>query len=161
MNNNGIISFLKEVSQFTPVAFPISKDRRVVAAFWADVDNRRAGDVYYRESTEQPILERASRDIAQYFPEFPGFSAQWVFIATWYRVTFFGGSSFSPVSSRDRAAVNLGVGVCFSVCLFICLFVFLKRSILLELRCLPRQWHSCRMWHRAVSRTKLTPAAPS
>lgn len=99
VNNNGIISFLKEVSQFTPVAFPISKDRRVVAAFWADVDNRRAGDVYYRESTEQPILERASRDIAQYFPEFPGFSAQWVFIATWYRVTFFGGSSFSPVSS--------------------------------------------------------------
>lgn len=109
MNNNGIISFLKEVSQFTPVAFPISKDRRVVAAFWADVDNRRAGDVYYRESTEQPILERASRDIVQYFPEFPGFSAQWVFIATWYRVTFFGGSSFSPVSSRGKAAVSLGV----------------------------------------------------
>lgn len=97
VNNNGIISFLKEVSQFTPVAFPISKDRRVVAAFWADVDNRRAGDVYYRESRDQAILERATRDIAQYFPEFPDFSAQWVFIATWYRVTFFGGSSFSPV----------------------------------------------------------------
>lgn len=110
VNNNGIISFLKEVSQFTPVAFPISKDRRVVAAFWADVDNRRAGDVYYRESTEQPILERASRDIMQYFPEFPGFSAQWVFIATWYRVTFFGGSSFSPVSSWGKAAISLGVG---------------------------------------------------
>lgn len=99
VNNNGIISFLKEVSQFTPVAFPISKDRRVVAAFWADVDNRRAGDVYYRESRDQAILERATRDIAQYFPEFPDFSAQWVFIATWYRVTFFGGSSFSPVSA--------------------------------------------------------------
>lgn len=98
MNNNGIISFLKEVSQFTPVAFPISKDRRVVAAFWADVDNRRAGDVYYRESQDRAILERATKDIAQYFPEFPDFSAQWVFIATWYRVTFFGGSSFSPVS---------------------------------------------------------------
>lgn len=110
VNNNGIISFLKEVSQFTPVAFPISKDRRVVAAFWADVDNRRAGDVYYRESTEQPILERASRDIMQYFPEFPGFSAQWVFIATWYRVTFFGGSSFSPVSSCHKAAISSGAG---------------------------------------------------
>lgn len=98
VNNNGIISFLKEVSQFTPVAFPISKDRRVVAAFWADVDNRRAGDVYYRESKDQALLERATKDIGQYFPEFPEFSAQWVFIATWYRVTFFGGSSFSPVS---------------------------------------------------------------
>uniref|UniRef100_A0A674J6I1 Sushi, nidogen and EGF like domains 1 n=1 Tax=Terrapene triunguis TaxID=2587831 RepID=A0A674J6I1_9SAUR len=99
VNNNGIISFLKEVSQFTPVAFPISKDRRVVAAFWADVDNRRAGEVYYRESKDQTILERATKDIGQYFPEFLEFSAVWVFVATWHRVTFFGGSSFSPVNT--------------------------------------------------------------
>ncbi|XP_010223502.1 PREDICTED: sushi, nidogen and EGF-like domain-containing protein 1 [Tinamus guttatus] len=108
VNNNGIISFLKEVSQFTPVAFPISKDRRVVAAFWADVDNRRAGDVYYRESKDRAILERATRDIAQYFPEFPDFSAQWVFIATWYRVTFFGGSSFSPVNTFQIVLITDG-----------------------------------------------------
>ncbi|KFV75593.1 Sushi, nidogen and EGF-like domain-containing protein 1, partial [Struthio camelus australis] len=108
VNNNGIISFLKEVSQFTPVAFPISKDRRVVAAFWADVDNRRAGDVYYRESKDQAILERATKDIAQYFPEFPEFVAQWVFIATWYRVTFFGGSSFSPVNTFQIVLITDG-----------------------------------------------------
>ncbi|XP_025009279.2 sushi, nidogen and EGF-like domain-containing protein 1 isoform X4 [Gallus gallus] len=108
VNNNGIISFLKEVSQFTPVAFPISKDRRVVAAFWADVDNRRAGDVYYRESQDRAILERATRDIARYFPEFPDFSAQWVFIATWYRVTFFGGSSFSPVNTFQIVLITDG-----------------------------------------------------
>uniref|UniRef100_A0A8C3RXL4 Sushi, nidogen and EGF like domains 1 n=2 Tax=Chelydra serpentina TaxID=8475 RepID=A0A8C3RXL4_CHESE len=99
VNNNGIISFLKEVSQFTPVAFPISKDRRVVAAFWADVDNRLAGEVYCRESKDQTILQRATKDIRQYFPEFLEFSALWVFVATWHRVTFFGGSSFSPVNT--------------------------------------------------------------
>lgn len=98
MNNNGIVSFLKEVSQFTPVAFPIAQDRCVVAAFWADVDNRRAGDVYYREATDAATLHRATADIRQYFPELANFSATWVFIATWYRVTFFGGSSSSPVS---------------------------------------------------------------
>lgn len=98
VNNNGIISFLKEVSQFTPVAFPIAKDRCVVAAFWADVDNRRAGDVYYREATDPAIRRRATEDVRRYFPELPDFSATWVFIATWYRVTFFGGSSSSPVS---------------------------------------------------------------
>lgn len=98
MNNNGIISFLKEVSQFTPVAFPIAKDRCVVAAFWADVDNRRAGDVYYREATDPAVLRRATEDVRRSFPELPDFSATWVFIATWYRVTFFGGSSSSPVS---------------------------------------------------------------
>jgi hypothetical protein len=92
VNNNGIVSFLKEVSQFTPVAFPIANDRCVVAAFWADVDNRRAGDVYYREATDLATLHRATEDIRRYF------SATWVFVATWYRVTFFGGSSSSPVS---------------------------------------------------------------
>lgn len=98
VNNNGIISFLKEVSQFTPVAFPIAKDRCVVAAFWADVDNRRAGDVYFREATDAATLRKATADVRRYFPELPGFSATWVFVATWYRVTFFGGSASSPVS---------------------------------------------------------------
>lgn len=70
----------------------------MVAAFWADVDNRRAGDVYFREATDAATLRRATADIRRYFPELPGFSATWVFVATWYRVTFFGGSASSPVS---------------------------------------------------------------
>uniref|UniRef100_A0A8C6S0V9 Sushi, nidogen and EGF-like domains 1 n=1 Tax=Nannospalax galili TaxID=1026970 RepID=A0A8C6S0V9_NANGA len=108
VNNNGIISFLKEVSQFTPVAFPIAKDRRVVAAFWADVDNRRAGDVYYREATNSAMLHRATEDIRRYFPELLDFSATWVFIATWYRVTFFGGSSSSPVNTFQIVLITDG-----------------------------------------------------
>nr|XP_058909699.1 sushi, nidogen and EGF-like domain-containing protein 1 isoform X1 [Kogia breviceps] len=108
VNNNGIISFLKEVSQFTPVAFPIAKDRCVVAAFWADVDNRRAGDVYYREATDAATLRRATEDVRRYFPELPGFSATWVFIATWYRVTFFGGSSSSPVNTFQTVLITDG-----------------------------------------------------
>ncbi|XP_023599141.1 sushi, nidogen and EGF-like domain-containing protein 1 [Myotis lucifugus] len=108
VNNNGIISFLKEVSQFTPVAFPIAKDRCVVAAFWADVDNRRAGDVYYREAADPAMLRRATEDIRRYFPELPDFSATWVFIATWYRVTFFGGSSSSPVNTFQTVLITDG-----------------------------------------------------
>uniref|UniRef100_A0A2K5E2F1 Sushi, nidogen and EGF-like domain-containing protein 1 n=1 Tax=Aotus nancymaae TaxID=37293 RepID=A0A2K5E2F1_AOTNA len=108
VNNNGIISFLKEVSQFTPVAFPIAKDRCVVAAFWADVDNRRAGDVYYREATDPAMLRRATEDVRRYFPELPDFSATWVFVATWYRVTFFGGSSSSPVNTFQTVLITDG-----------------------------------------------------
>uniref|UniRef100_A0A4W3IUJ9 Sushi, nidogen and EGF like domains 1 n=1 Tax=Callorhinchus milii TaxID=7868 RepID=A0A4W3IUJ9_CALMI len=85
--------------QFTPVAFPISNDRRVVAAFWADVDNRRAGKVFYRETKDPVLLQRATSDIRRYFPEFAEFSTQWAFITTWFEVTFFGGSSFSPVNT--------------------------------------------------------------
>lgn len=99
VNNNGLVSFLREVSQFTPVAFPIAGDRRVVAPFWADVDNRRAGKVFYRESKDPAILRRATADINRYFPEFPMFFTTWVLIATWHQVTFFGGSSITPVPS--------------------------------------------------------------
>ncbi|XP_054978677.1 sushi, nidogen and EGF-like domain-containing protein 1 [Sorex araneus] len=108
VNNNGVISFLKEVSQFTPAAFPIAKDRCVVAAFWADVDNRRAGDVFYREDTDARTLRRASDDVQRYFPELPGFSATWAFVATWYRVTFFGGSASSPVNTFQTVLLTDG-----------------------------------------------------
>nr|XP_033814614.1 sushi, nidogen and EGF-like domain-containing protein 1 [Geotrypetes seraphini] len=108
VNNNGILSFLKEVSQFTPVAFPISKDRRVVAAFWADVDNRKSGEVHFRESQDPAILQRATKDIQKYFPEFPEFHAKWALIVTWYRVTFFGGSSTSPVNTFQTVLITDG-----------------------------------------------------
>lgn len=101
VNNNGLVSFLREVSQFTPVAFPIAGDRRVVAPFWADVDNRPTGKVFYRESKDPAILKRATEDIHRFFTEFPRFSATWVLIATWHRVTFFGGSSISPVRASE------------------------------------------------------------
>ncbi|XP_068136739.1 sushi, nidogen and EGF-like domain-containing protein 1 isoform X3 [Hyperolius riggenbachi] len=109
VNNNGVVSFLREVSQFTPVAFPISGDRRVVAAFWADVDNRRGGDVFYRETEEWPILSRASRDVKSYFPELPVFNASWVFIATWHRVTFYGGDTNSPVNTFQIVLITDGI----------------------------------------------------
>ncbi|XP_029938701.1 sushi, nidogen and EGF-like domain-containing protein 1 isoform X2 [Salarias fasciatus] len=99
VNNNGLVSFLREVSQFTPVAFPIAGDRRAVAPFWADVDNRRAGTVFYRESRDPSILRRASGEVRTYFTEFPNFNATWVLISTWHQVTFFGGNSHTPVNT--------------------------------------------------------------
>ncbi|XP_052455414.1 sushi, nidogen and EGF-like domain-containing protein 1 [Carassius gibelio] len=108
VNNNGLVSFLREVSQFTPVAFPIAGDRRVVAPFWADVDNRRAGKVFYRESKDPTILRRATADINHYFTEFPMFVTTWVLIATWHQVTFFGGSSITPVNTFQVVLITDG-----------------------------------------------------
>ncbi|KAG8445395.1 hypothetical protein GDO86_010251 [Hymenochirus boettgeri] len=108
VNNNGVVSFLREVSQFTPVAFPISGDRRVVAAFWADVDNRRGGNVFFRETEEPKALTRASMDVRTYFPEFPDFQCSWVFVATWHRVTFYGGDNTSPVNTFQIVLITDG-----------------------------------------------------
>ncbi|XP_026013617.1 sushi, nidogen and EGF-like domain-containing protein 1 isoform X2 [Astatotilapia calliptera] len=108
VNNNGLVSFLREVSQFTPVAFPIAGDRRVVAPFWADVDNRRAGTVFYRESQDPVILRKASGDVRTYFSEFPNFNATWVHISTWHQVTFFGGNSQTPVNTFQVVLITDG-----------------------------------------------------
>ncbi|KAJ3599858.1 hypothetical protein NHX12_033812 [Muraenolepis orangiensis] len=108
VNNNGLVSFLREVSQFTPVAFPIAGDRRAVAPFWADVDNRRAGEVFYRESRDRVTLGRATADVRTYYSEFPRFSATWVLVATWHRVTFFGGSSVTPVNTFQVVLITDG-----------------------------------------------------
>ncbi|XP_024857944.1 sushi, nidogen and EGF-like domain-containing protein 1 isoform X2 [Kryptolebias marmoratus] len=108
VNNNGLVSFLREVSQFTPVAFPIAGDRRVVAAFWADVDNRQAGRVFYRESQDPSILRRASGDVRMYFSEFPDFNATWVLISTWHQVTYFGGNSQTPINTFQVVLITDG-----------------------------------------------------
>ncbi|XP_076009719.1 sushi, nidogen and EGF-like domain-containing protein 1 [Genypterus blacodes] len=108
VNNNGLVSFLREVSQFTPVAFPIAGDRRVVAPFWADVDNRRAGKVFYRETKDPSILRRGSADVRSYFSDFPNFAATWILISTWHRVTFFGGSSRTPVNTFQVVLITDG-----------------------------------------------------
>ncbi|XP_047442765.1 sushi, nidogen and EGF-like domain-containing protein 1 isoform X2 [Mugil cephalus] len=108
VNNNGLVSFLREVSQFTPVAFPIAGDRRAVAPFWADVDNRRAGTVFYRQSQDPSILSRASGDVRTYFSELPNFNATWVLISTWHQVTFFGGNSNTPVNTFQVVLITDG-----------------------------------------------------
>lgn len=97
MNNNGVISFGVQVSQFTPEAFPLSDSRSFIAPLWADVHNGIRGDVYYRETMEPDILERASLDARKFFKNMGSFTATWVFIATWHQVTFYGGSQTTPV----------------------------------------------------------------
>ena len=85
------------VSQFTPESFPLTDGRAFIAPFWADVHNGIRGEIYYRETMDPVILKRATKDIRKYFKDMATFSATWVFIVTWEEVTFYGGSSTTPV----------------------------------------------------------------
>ncbi|PIN93177.1 hypothetical protein AB205_0035040 [Aquarana catesbeiana] len=105
VNNNGLLSFASSISQFTPQALPVSFGNPFLAIFWADVYNELAGDIYYRESTDPSLLSRATSDIRTYFHAM-NFTAQWVFVATWHRVAYFGSSTnkvntFQAVLSTD------------------------------------------------------------
>ncbi|OXB52164.1 hypothetical protein ASZ78_007861, partial [Callipepla squamata] len=94
VNNNGVISFGTGVPEFTPHPFPLRGHRPFVAPYWADVDTRLGGDVFYRETRSPQLLARVSRDIAPIIaPPDPVPEPVWVFVATWDRVPFFGAAS--------------------------------------------------------------------
>ncbi|XP_022088953.1 sushi domain-containing protein 2-like [Acanthaster planci] len=94
VNTNGVISFLIQVSQFTPSPFPLDGDRRVVAAFWGDVDIRFGGNVAHRELHRTPsneqLFNKADSIIRRGFIDQSKFSASWMFITTWHEVPFYG-----------------------------------------------------------------------
>ncbi|XP_078337855.1 protein mesh-like isoform X2 [Crassostrea virginica] len=108
VNTNGVISFLSTVSTFTPDPFPLDGDRRLVAAFWGDVDTRKGGVVLYRESTDPVILKRASLEIRTYFPKFFRFQATWVFIATWDHVAFYGCTNCEKRNTFQEVLITNG-----------------------------------------------------
>ncbi|NXX18698.1 SNED1 protein, partial [Podargus strigoides] len=91
VNNNGVVSFGTGVPEFTPQPFPLDGHRPFVAPYWADVDTREGGDVFYRQSRDPELLARLARDLVVAVP--PGDplpEPTWAFVATWHRVAFFG-----------------------------------------------------------------------
>jgi len=71
-----------------------------VAPFWADVDTTNAGQVWYRQSTDQTLLDRANTQIRNAFPVESIFNATNLFIATWKYVGYFD-------SNNDRVSHHI------------------------------------------------------
>ncbi|XP_051522636.1 uncharacterized protein LOC127422868 [Myxocyprinus asiaticus] len=88
VNNKGYLTFDEPFYQWNPDYFPASI-RDIIAPLWTDIDITRYGTISYRQVTDSRLLERATRDINQYFPNL-NFSASWVFIATWDKVPYYG-----------------------------------------------------------------------
>ncbi|XP_078528048.1 uncharacterized protein LOC144804633 isoform X2 [Lissotriton helveticus] len=92
VNTNGLLSFLMPVRIYDPHPFPEMAYSAVVAVYWADVDIRIAGEIYYRQSTDPDLLQNATSDIKTYFPSYD-FTATWMFIATWDHVAYYNSPS--------------------------------------------------------------------
>nr|XP_015224275.1 PREDICTED: alpha-tectorin-like [Lepisosteus oculatus] len=88
VNNNGFITFDSPSSTYVPFRFPARSGIDIIAPFWTDLDNRNNGIISYRQITFGSVLQQATRDINQYFPQIQ-FTARWVFIATWDRVAYY------------------------------------------------------------------------
>ncbi len=113
VNTNGLLSFLGAVNQYSSQPFPFSGNKKLVAPFWSDVDTTHQGDVYYRQTTDSSILDQATQDVCNVFVNLANFQASWVLIATWYDVTFPGGSRDSLVCChtlfRVKAMYCMGI----------------------------------------------------
>lgn len=89
MNNNGVISFKRTFREYSPRSFPLTGGEQLIAPFWADVDTRGTGTVWYRETTDVLILNRVSEDIRKLCPDQFDFQPMFVFMVTWDRVGYF------------------------------------------------------------------------
>lgn len=65
----------------------------MIVPFWADIDTRKGGFVYYREATDASLLDKAKRDIDLAYPNLPNIRFNWIFVTTWSNVAFYGSSS--------------------------------------------------------------------
>ncbi|XP_045925641.1 alpha-tectorin-like [Micropterus dolomieu] len=88
VNHNGHLTFNMPWSSFSPQSFPLYGSRDIIAPFWTDLDNRGNGQIYYNQYSSGSVLQQATQDINAYFPGLH-FSANWVFVATWYEVAYF------------------------------------------------------------------------
>jgi len=89
VNNNGAVSFLRGVPEFTPVCGALDATSKLIAPFWGDVDNRRGGSITHRESSEQAVLNQANAQLLRSFPNYPVLNMNWAFISTWDSVPYF------------------------------------------------------------------------
>ncbi|XP_033763976.1 sushi, nidogen and EGF-like domain-containing protein 1 isoform X2 [Pecten maximus] len=92
VNTNGDITFGRSLSTYTPSAFPLSNNFMMVAVFWTDIITTYVGEIWYKLSSSQDLMNRAGTDIQSGFSDQNDFSPSLVFIVTWSEVPYFGAS---------------------------------------------------------------------
>ena len=89
INDNGVISFNSRFNYRTPSSLPLSGTQQIIAPYWADVDTRGAGQIFYRQTTNASLLSRATNEIRAAFPTSQNMTVQELLIVTWYSVGYY------------------------------------------------------------------------
>ncbi|XP_056325729.1 sushi, nidogen and EGF-like domain-containing protein 1 [Danio aesculapii] len=82
VNNNGLLTFNQALEETLLYPFPTYGNEDYIATLWTELDDMGIGKYWYQEYTNGSVLDRATQDINQYFPN-RGFTASWVFVVTW------------------------------------------------------------------------------
>ena len=90
VNDNGIISIGSRYNARTPLSLPRSgSSLRIIAPYWADVDTRGTGNIYYRQTTDPSLLARATSEIRAAFPNSQSVTIRNLLVATWDGVGYY------------------------------------------------------------------------
>ena len=89
VNDNGVISFNRRYNVRTPLSLPLSGTQQIIAPYWADVDTRGTGKIYYRQTSDPTLLVRATREIQQAHPDSQNTNITNLLIATWNAVGYY------------------------------------------------------------------------
>ena len=99
-----MVSFGQPFYTFTPRPFPLNAGIQLVAPYWADADTRAIGTVYFRETNDREILNRAENDIRTFTNNQTNFVPSLVFIATWDGVGYY--SNNSDLVGEDMPSIK-------------------------------------------------------
>ena len=88
MNTNGHLTFRSGFLEWIPQPFPFF-GLPLIAPFWEDVDIRRFGTIFYRQTSSPTLLQRARNELQELFPSSGNFNPTSLVIATWDRVAGF------------------------------------------------------------------------
>ena len=90
MNANGIVSFVYPFDDSVIHPLPLTgNNNKIIAPYWADVDTRGTGNIYYRQTTDPGFLNTVTEQIRTAFPNSQVVSVDNILIATWDRVGYY------------------------------------------------------------------------
>ena len=118
VNVNGVVSFGKSFTSGRSRSLPLTGTDKIIAPYWADVDTRGTGVIYYRQTTDPSHLSRATSEIKAAYPVSQSSTITSLFIATWNSVGYF-----------SRRTDKVGI-LCMEVCSIIAHSMYALRWIL-------------------------------
>nr|XP_006814892.1 PREDICTED: sushi, nidogen and EGF-like domain-containing protein 1-like [Saccoglossus kowalevskii] len=102
VNTNGVLSFDDEELSYSPLPIPHGTNH-LLAPYWADVDVRSGGQLFYRQTTDTATLDKADTIISSAFGI--NFQSTSAIVITWYDVAFFATSAIGQKSRNTFQAV--------------------------------------------------------
>ena len=87
VSTNGALSFSERLQRYSGEGLSMA-NTALIAPFWADVDTREIGEVFYRQTNESSCIANVTTIIRKVFADAVEFAPFTVFIATWDNVGY-------------------------------------------------------------------------